>query len=135
MSGVVTGWMEAAARRSLARLHDEIGAAGLAAAAALPGLSAVVDQHSAAVRDIVTLGVEGSAAVAGVVLLSGYARGLVDQAAGQGWRLRLPGDLAGWARIDWTTARLLGVCALAAVLDPHSRFAGPDAPPAGAVSQ
>jgi hypothetical protein len=98
----VTGWSASfahwSARRWLRALHDEVGAAGLAAAAALPGLGAAVDQHSAAVRDSVTVGLESSAAVAGLVLLAGYG-GAPDR--------------QGWARADWITVRLVAVCALA----------------------
>ncbi|HVV14365.1 DUF6401 family natural product biosynthesis protein [Amycolatopsis sp.] len=109
-------WMESAARKTLAGLHAQLGA-GLAAAAAVPGLTAAIDQHSAAVRDIVTVGVEGSAAVAGAILLAGYARGLIDQAKEQGWGFHAPADLWGWTNADWFTARLLAVCSLAQRFD------------------
>ncbi|NKQ55810.1 hypothetical protein HFP15_23315 [Amycolatopsis sp. K13G38] len=105
--------LEFSARRTLKSLHDQLGA-GLLVAAAVPGLTAAIDQHSAAVRDIVTMGVEGSAAVAGVVLLAGYARGLVDAAKESGWRLTSPAD---WTQADWFTARLLAVCSLAKRID------------------
>ena len=105
--------VEIKARRTLKTLHEQVGA-GLLAAAAVPGLTAAIDQHSAAVRDIVTMGVEGSAAVAGVVLLAGYARGLVDAAKEAGWRFNSPAD---WTQADWFTARLLAVCALAKHID------------------
>jgi NADH:ubiquinone oxidoreductase subunit H len=113
MVGVSDMFAEWSARRYLARLTDRVGLAGLAAAAGVPALLASVDQHSAAVRDIVALGVEGSAAVATAVLLAEYARGVLDQARQQGWRLELPSSMTGWVRADWTTVRLLGVCALA----------------------
>jgi hypothetical protein len=106
-------WAEFTARRTLAGLHEQVGA-GLLAAAAVPGLTAAIDQHSAAVRDIVTMGVEGSAAVAGVVLLAGYARGLIDQAKELGWRFSSPAD---WADADWFTSRLLAICSLAKHFD------------------
>jgi hypothetical protein len=109
-------WTEFLARRTLARLHEQL-AAGLLAAAAMPGLSAAIDQHAAAVRDIVAMGVEGSAAVTGVVLLAGYACGLVDQAVELGWRFRPPADVSAWANADWFTSRLLAVCALAKQCD------------------
>jgi hypothetical protein len=101
----------------LARLNEKLGTAGLAAAAAVPGLAAVVDQHSAAVRDILAFGVEESAAVAGVVLLAGYAQGLLDHARDTGNDLDPPADPAAWVQADWLTTRLLGVCALAASID------------------
>ncbi|WP_410654227.1 DUF6401 family natural product biosynthesis protein [Amycolatopsis sp. lyj-112] len=117
MKDLVSSWVESSARSTLSRLHQQIGVAGIAAAAALPGLSAVFDQHSAAVRDILAAGVEGSAAVAGVVLLAGYTRGLLDEAKTKGWTFRAPADLSAWNSSDWMTARLVGVCSLAAALD------------------
>ncbi|MEV7554787.1 DUF6401 family natural product biosynthesis protein [Amycolatopsis sp. NPDC089917] len=117
MKDLVSSWVESSARSTLSRLHQQIGVAGLAAAAALPGLSAVFDQHSAAVRDILAAGVEGSAAVAGVVLLAGYTRGLLDEAKAKGWTFRAPADLTAWNTSDWLTARLVGVCSLAAAMD------------------
>jgi hypothetical protein len=113
MASWAARWAEFSARRTLERLHEQLGP-GLLAAAAVPGLLAAIDQHSAAVRDIVTLGVDGSAAVAGVVLLAGYASGLVDQAKELGWRFTSPAD---WTTADWFTARLLAVCALAKRFD------------------
>ncbi|WP_236789571.1 DUF6401 family natural product biosynthesis protein [Amycolatopsis sp. GM8] len=113
----MAGWVaEFSARRTLDRLHTQLSA-GLLAAAATPGLLAAIDQHAAAVRDIVTYGVEGSAAIAGVVLLAGYASGLLDQAKEHGWRFTSPAD---WTRADWFTARLLAICSLARRFDAHS---------------
>lgn len=113
MRNLAALWSEFAARRKLAALQDQL-AAGLLAASAVPGLGAAVDQHSAAVRDIVTYGVEGSAAVAGVVLLAGYAAGLIDQAREFGWGFASPAD---WSHADWITSRLLAVCSLATRFD------------------
>ncbi|HEX4702897.1 MAG TPA: DUF6401 family natural product biosynthesis protein [Pseudonocardiaceae bacterium] len=104
-------WAESSSRRMLAQLHDQIGRPGIAAGATVPVLTAAIDQHAAAVRDILAVGVEGSAT--GAVLLAGYARGLLDQAREQGWRLRLPQEPAAWARADWLTTRLLAVRDLA----------------------
>ncbi|HEX2131231.1 MAG TPA: DUF6401 family natural product biosynthesis protein [Actinophytocola sp.] len=109
--------LERSARRLLDRLHDQVGA-GLVAAAAVPGLAAVVDQHAAAVRDILTTGVEAGAAVAGTVLLAGYAQGVLDHVREKGGQLRVPADAAGWARADWFSMRLVAVCALARSLRP-----------------
>jgi hypothetical protein len=103
-------WAEFSARRTLAHLQDRIGRPGLAAAAGVPGLVAVVDQHAAAVRDILAYGVKPAA---GVVLLAGYARGLVDQARELGWHFGAPSRPEGWARADWVTTRLLAICELA----------------------
>ena len=99
------------AQRWLAGLMDQVGSAGLAAAATLPALLAAVDQHAAGVRDILLLGVEGSAAAAAAVLLAGYAKGLLDQAGTDGHRLRaVVGEC--WHRADWLTVRVLAICAL-----------------------
>jgi hypothetical protein len=113
MPGFASAFAEFSARRALSQLHDQLGLAGLAAAAAIPGLGAAVDQHAAAVRDIVDVGVEDSATVAGVVVLAGYARGMLDKAKDLGWRFTAPAHLADWTRTDWLTARLVAVCALA----------------------
>jgi hypothetical protein len=99
------------AQRFIARLMDQVGAAGLAAAASVPALLAAVDQHAAGVRDILLLGVEGSAAAAGAVLLAGYAKGLLDEAGTDGGRLRAAAEEC-WHRADWLTVRVLAVCAL-----------------------
>jgi hypothetical protein len=99
------------AQRWLSGLMDQMGEAGLAAAAAVPALMAAVDQHAAGVRDILLLGVEGSTAAAGAVLLAGYAKGLLDQAGTDAGRLRAAvGDC--WHRADWLTVRVLAICAL-----------------------
>jgi Family of unknown function (DUF6401) len=99
------------AQRWLAGLMDQVGSAGLAAAATLPALLAAVDQHAAGVRDILLLGVEGSAAAAAAVLLAAYAKGLLDQAGTDGHRLRAAvGEC--WHRADWLTIRVLAICAL-----------------------
>ncbi|TQM38983.1 DUF6401 family natural product biosynthesis protein [Pseudonocardia cypriaca] len=99
------------AQRWLSGVMDQLGDAGLAAAAAVPALLAAVDQHAAGVRDILLLGVEGAAVAAGAVLLAGYAKGLLDQAGTDPARLRAAvGD--GWHRADWLTLRVLAVCAL-----------------------
>jgi hypothetical protein len=123
VSSLTNIWVESSARRMLARLNEQVGTAGLAAAAATPWLGAAVDQHSAAVRDIIAFGVEGSAAVAGVVLLAGYARGLLDRARETGWTvpLSIGGDGSAEFHTDWMTTRLLGVCALANTIDDPGR--------------
>jgi hypothetical protein len=117
MSGLADMWAELSARRFLARLTEQVGTAGLVAAATAPALLATIDQHAAAVRDIVAFGVEGSAVVAGAVLLAGYARGLVDHAREQGWPLRTPDTPTSWSGADWLIMRLVGVCALARSVD------------------
>ncbi len=113
--GVFGRNLERDARRWLAQLMEQVGAVGLAAAAAVPALSAMVDQHAAGVRDILLLGVEGSATAADAVLLAGYARGLLDEAGTDAGRLAAAvGDPSGpgWADADWLTLRVVAVCAM-----------------------
>ncbi|WP_378733851.1 DUF6401 family natural product biosynthesis protein [Nocardia brasiliensis] len=107
--------LEVSARKILNRLHKTHGVPALAAAAELPALSAALDQHAAAVRDILELGVEGAARVPVSVLLAGYARGLLDHvrevAAEHGATTSTtPGDLGSWADADWVQLRLASVC-------------------------
>jgi hypothetical protein len=117
MASLAAHWAEFKARRALSALHDQVGTAGLLAAAAAPGIAAGIDQHAAAVRDIVAVGVEESAAVAGVVLLAGYARGLLEQAEEMGWQIAVPTNPAAWMTADWLTYRRVGVCQLAGRID------------------
>jgi hypothetical protein len=129
VAGLLDHLAEHHAQRWLARLMDQVGAAGLAAAASVPALLAAIDQHAAGVRDILLLGVEGSATAAGAVLLAGYAKGLLDQAGTDGGRLRAAvGDC--WHRADWLTVRVLAVCALSRSDDwrrpPAPRHPSPD---------
>jgi Family of unknown function (DUF6401) len=104
-----------------AALLDEmmarLGVDGLAAAFADPGLLALVDQHSAAVRD--ALADAGRAAdPAG---LAGYAKSIVAAARRGGRTLPAAGAApvrpADWMAADWHLLRLLGVCALAEAVD------------------
>lgn len=117
--------VERAAKRFLTRLANRLAVAGLTATAATPALLAAVDQHAAAVRDIVAYGVEGSAAVAGSVLLASYARGVLDHAREKGWRFPQSSTPVVLAETDWITLRLMAVCALARTLAdtaaPHRR--------------
>lgn len=103
--------MHLSARRWLTKLHNSVGVPGLAAAAALPGLSAALDQHAAAVRDATTLGLDATA-IAGVVLLASYSHGVLQHARKHGWHPP-PADLTSWRGADWTSLRLAAVCALA----------------------
>ncbi len=105
--------LDRSARRALDRLNEQLGTTGLLAVASAPALAAVVDQHAAAVRDILTAGVESGAAVAGVVLLAGYAQGVQDHLRERGLALPIPKDTAGWLTASWFHVRLLAVCTLA----------------------
>ncbi|SRR6266498_1768421 len=111
--------LERTARRVLDGLNEQLGAGGLLAVAAAPGLAAVVDQHAAAVRDILTVGVESGAAVAGIVLLAGYAQGVQDHLRERGHQLAIPDDTASWLEASWYHVRLLAVCVLARKLHPN----------------
>lgn len=66
-----------------------------------PGLLAEVDQHAAAVRDILILGNAGL----GPAQLADYARGIEDVARDRGRRPE--------GGHDWVWLRLAGVCVLA----------------------
>ncbi len=96
------------AQMLLDRLHKRIGAAGLTAAAAIPGLSAQVDQHAAELRDL--LGARGRRPT--LTALASYADGLLDGAADRGWQppWHEPTD---WAGADVVAVRLVAVCGLA----------------------
>jgi hypothetical protein len=93
-----------AARASLEHLMARVGVDGLVAAINSPGLLAAVDQHAAAVRDVV-------GDVPDITALADYARVVHSAAVRRGQALP---DIA---RLDWTRApayllRLLAVCAL-----------------------
>ncbi|MDY7086476.1 MAG: DUF6401 family natural product biosynthesis protein [Actinomycetota bacterium] len=113
MNGLFSGAAARAALRSahasLADLHDTVGE-GLAAAEANPGLMAVVDQHSAGIRDSLSADTRPLTAV----LLAAYAEGVRDAAFTHGWRP--PVGEINWAAGDWVVHRLLAVCALARTL-------------------
>jgi hypothetical protein len=96
---------EAGARRELAVLRDRIMPGFRSFEPALqPALQAAIDQHAAAIRDILGLSV-GSA---GPVELAAYARGVRDTATDQGWRSEPTPTAA-----DWVTVRLLAAVSLA----------------------
>ncbi|WP_202867750.1 DUF6401 family natural product biosynthesis protein [Kribbella pittospori] len=71
---------------------------------------AAIDQHAAAVRDILAM----TAGRAGPIQLAAYARGIQDVAADRGWH---PDTGAP----DWVTLRLLAACDLA-LSDRRSRI-------------
>ncbi|MBB5786489.1 DUF6401 family natural product biosynthesis protein [Jiangella mangrovi] len=91
------------ARQELASLTARIGMETMSQWA--PGLLAEVDQHAAAVRDILVLGNAGL----GPAELADYARGIEDVARDHGRdNVRRPGG-----GHDWVWLRLAGVCMLA----------------------
>ncbi|MGV9665213.1 DUF6401 family natural product biosynthesis protein [Nocardia niigatensis] len=99
------------ARKTLNRLQRTHGAPAAEAAAVFPGVSAAIDQHAAAVRDILDLGVENSSLVPTSVLLAGYARGILEDLREA--EAIVPHSLLDWQDADWLHLRLAGVCALA----------------------
>ncbi len=98
----------AAARAALADLDRRVGIPGLAAVTRLPGLLAEVDQHAAALRDL--LGDAGHPP--SPIGLAGYADGLRDMAGDLGWQVPGP-EAVDWARAPWLLVRLVAVCQLA----------------------
>jgi hypothetical protein len=104
-----------------AALLDEmmarLGVDGLAAAFADPGLLALVDQHSAAVRDAL-VDAERDADADG---LASYVLSIAAAARRAGRSVPRVGEApvrpADWMAADWHLLRLLGVCALAEALD------------------
>ncbi|MBF6350601.1 MULTISPECIES: DUF6401 family natural product biosynthesis protein [Nocardia] len=95
---------EISARRFLEGIQQTHGAPARAAATALPGLSAEIDQHAAAVRDILDLGVASADQVPAPVLLAGYIRGLLAELTAP---ITEPAD---WATAEWLHLRLAGAC-------------------------
>jgi hypothetical protein len=98
------------AHACLDELYTSVGSDGLAVAAANPGLMAVVDQHTAGVRDSLSADVRPLTAV----LLAAYAEGVRDAAFTHGWHP--PAGAFDWSEDDWVMRRLLAVCALAQTL-------------------
>jgi hypothetical protein len=92
---------ESSARRELAMLRDHLSAI---LKGHQPGMLAAIDQHAAAVRDILGL----TAGAAGPVELAAYAQGVRDAAAERGWRIESVSE-----RDDWVTLRLLGTVSMA----------------------
>ncbi|MFD4637903.1 DUF6401 family natural product biosynthesis protein [Lentzea sp. NPDC058436] len=99
-------WRDKNARQWISELSGRIGMTGWAALAVTPALAAEVDQHAAAVRDILLLGVEGVGTVGAVVLLAAYGRGLLEDVAD-----------SDWTPASWLGVRLMAVCQLAHVHD------------------
>lgn len=102
----------ASAHATLAGMMTALGADGLVAAAALPGLLAEIDQHTAAV--IAALCDSGHPL--GPVALAGYACGVRDTVTERGWQAPDP-RLLDWSRADWATVRLVAVCHIARMAD------------------
>jgi len=120
MRAAVAEW---SATRTLRRLTETVGRPGLRAAAAEPGLAALVDQHAAAVRDMVRDAARPAArgqvatlahtrTLGEMVRLAGYARTLLEEQRRSGASIVMPQD-GTWRPTDWTTLRLIAVCQIA----------------------
>ncbi|CAM3113783.1 DUF6401 domain-containing protein [Saccharomonospora xinjiangensis] len=108
------GWLSGArqadyARRDLDVLAGRLASAGVSTTALDPARLAEMDQHAAAVRDILTS--EGG--TAGVVELAAYAQGVLDAAAEAGWTPESHTTASVESTTNWIVLRLLAVCALA----------------------
>ncbi|MET8358376.1 DUF6401 family natural product biosynthesis protein [Micromonospora sp. NPDC005171] len=99
------------ARSTLAALTVSVGTVGLTAAAARPGLLALVDQHAAAVRD----SLDGDRTPLTSAALAGYAEGVRAAALEHGWTP--PSEPVDWSHPEWLLTRLVAVCALARALE------------------
>ncbi|MBL7258402.1 DUF6401 family natural product biosynthesis protein [Paractinoplanes lichenicola] len=97
----------------LDEMMARVGVDGIVAALADPGLLALIDQHSAAVRDAL----ESAGRDADAEGLASYARAIVAGARRTGLSLPSPGDApeapAEWKAADWHLLRLVAVCAIA----------------------
>lgn len=97
----------------LDEMMARVGVDGLVAAYGDPGVLALVDQHTAAVRDALA-DAGRDVAIDG---LASYARSMVAAARRGGKVLPEPGwaprTSAEWLAADWHVLRLVAVCALA----------------------
>jgi hypothetical protein len=123
--GFVNALTEWRAQRWLVTFGNRLGTDGLLVAAAVPGLAAALDQHAAAVRDIVAQAGGTDATLTERVLLAGYARSLLDRFDVSVRQVRRHAT-GRWTRADWLALRLLAVCALSRSL-PDRSGTGPTA--------
>ncbi|GID29676.1 DUF6401 family natural product biosynthesis protein [Paractinoplanes brasiliensis] len=97
----------------LDEMMARVGVDGIVAALADPGLLALVDQHTAAVRDAL----ESAGRDADADGLASYARAIVAGARRMGVALPEPGEApsapADWQAANWHLLRLVAICALA----------------------
>ncbi|WP_197320010.1 DUF6401 family natural product biosynthesis protein [Saccharomonospora sp. NB11] len=108
MSSLTGAQQVAFARRDLDALTRRLRAAGVTASTLGPAQLAGVDQHAAAVRDILSI----ESATFGVVELAAYAQGVLDGAAEADWTPETH-FLSSCPTGEWIVLRLLAVCALA----------------------
>jgi hypothetical protein len=118
LTNALTEWR---ARRWLVTLGNSLGADGMLVAATVPGLGAAVDQHAAAVRDILAQvrQADGATPLTERALLAGYARGLLERFDCSIRQVRRHAT-GRWTRADWLALRLLAVYALSRSLPDRS---------------
>ena len=109
--GFVDTLTEWRAQRWLVTFGNRLGTDGLLVAAAVPGLGAALDQHAAAVRDIVAQAARTDGTLTERTLLAGYARSLLDRFDVSVRQVRRHAT-GRWTRADWLALRLLAVCAI-----------------------
>lgn len=97
-----SSYASAGNNRPLALLMREVGHFGLSEMRSVPGLTAEVDQHAAAVR----AAIESDGARLTRRALAQYAMGFLDGVQERGWF----SDSRGY---DWETLRLVAICWLA----------------------
>ena len=97
----------------LDEMMARVGVDGIVAALADPGLLALVDQHTAAVRDALSSAGRDADADG----LAGYARAIVAGARRKSRGLPDPGFAptapADWKAADWHLLRLVAICMIA----------------------
>ncbi|GAA0358383.1 DUF6401 family natural product biosynthesis protein [Actinoallomurus spadix] len=91
---------EDVARELVRQMIDEVGEDGVAAMGRLPGLAAAVDQHAAAIRDLVA----GAGRELTPQFLREYLDEFTDAAIERGW---WPDEA-----FDFETVRVIAICAL-----------------------
>ena len=118
LTNALTEWR---ARRWLVTLGNSLGADGMLVAATVPGLGAALDQHAAAVRDILAQvrRTDGAAPLSERALLAGYGRGLLERFDYSVRQVRRHAT-GRWTRADWLALRLLAVYALSRSLPDRS---------------
>jgi hypothetical protein len=82
-----------------------LGMAGITAMTRSPGLAAAVDQHAAAVRDVIT----ASGGTVHADSLRDYLDGFAQVAMDRGWRPDADGEPADDEDHSWQTMRVLAV--------------------------
>jgi hypothetical protein len=87
------------------RQVGRLGRAGITAMTRSPGLAAAVDQHAAAVRDVIV----ASGGTVHAESLRDYLDGFVQVAMERGWRPDRDGEPAGGEEHSWQSLRVLAV--------------------------